>query len=176
MPDPPFNPYAPPAEPPALVPAELAGVLLREGGRSSYEGERRNVAYLLLLCIVTMGFYPSFWFVRRAPFLDSVDADRKLGGLPWLSVAACVMLVVFSFSQDRDAIQIARLIESAISLFLAFRTARILRSDFARTGRTVGVSSLGVFFFGCLYLQHVMNEAADEPARPARAAAEPDPA
>jgi hypothetical protein len=40
-------------------------------------------------------------------------------------------------------------------------------SDFARTGRFIGVSGAGVFFFGCLYLQHVMNEAAATPARSA---------
>ena len=46
-----------------------------------------------------------------------------------------------------------------LQLFLAFRTAHILRSDIARTGRLIGISGMGVFFFGCLYLQHVMNAA-----------------
>jgi hypothetical protein len=63
-----------------------------------------------------------------------------------------------------------QLVSGLVSLFVSFRVAAILRSDFARTGRIIAVSSVAVFFFGCVYLQHVINEAAVVPARLARRA------
>jgi hypothetical protein len=61
------------------------------------------------------------------------------------------------------------------NLGLAFRVAAILRSDFARTGRLIRISGVGVFFFGCLYLQRVMNVAADTPATLKRRKSDPSP-
>jgi hypothetical protein len=170
--EPPYNPYAPPADAAGVLAVDPSGEPSRQKPPSSYEGERRNVVVLLLLCVVTLGFYPTYWYLRRARFLDSVDADVKLGSLPWVLVASYAMLVVLAVmaaaTEDRQMLQIARIAPNAVSLFLAFRTARILRSDFARTGRRVSISSVGVFFFGCLYLQHVINEAADDPGRAGR--------
>jgi hypothetical protein len=166
MSDPLSNPYAPPAEPPA----EGTRGPSRNGVRSNYAEERRSVAVLVLLCLVTFGFYPSYWYLRRAPFLDSLDADRKLGRLPWVSVAMYAVLLVLSFVHaDATVVRLAELGENAASLVLSFRIAGMLRSDFARTGRSIRIATLGVFFFGCLYLQYLVNEAADDPGRAVRA-------
>jgi hypothetical protein len=159
--DPLTNPYAPPAAPPA--PAIAAGP---DGhARSNYEGERRNVLLLVVLCIFTLGLYPGIWYVRRARFVDSLDANKKIGPLPWVSLGLLVVLIVASASAEKDLSRLMQLLSGLANLFLAFRVAAILRSDFARTGRLIGISTLGVFFFGCLYLQHVLNEAAAVRAR-----------
>jgi hypothetical protein len=158
-PDPLTNPYAPPAP---QAPPETSTV---RGARSDYDGERRSVLLMVLLSIVTVGLYPSIWYIRRTPFLDSRRADKRVGILPW-----CVLLLfatVFVTSAAKappPLVNSVQLFSGIMNLVLAFRVAGILRSDFARTGRLVDVSGVGVFFFGCLYLQHVINQAADTPA------------
>jgi hypothetical protein len=158
-PDPLSNPYAAPASP--LAEAGTAGA----STSSSYENERRSVVLLIFLSVVTLGIYAVVWYVRRAPFLDSLSADKKVGPLPW----ALLLLFVVSFAAalghaPEGIVRLTQLANGILNLVLAFRVAHILRSDFARTGRLIGVSGAGVFFFGCLYLQHVINVAASTPA------------
>jgi len=159
-PDPLSNPYAPPAVEPAEAHAP------RRSSRSSYDSEHRSVGLVILLSLVTLGLYPAIWYVRRAPFLDSLDADKKVGQLPWIALLGVVASFGVSLAQAPDAVrQAVQLGGGIFNLFLAFRVANVLRSDFARSGRLLDVSTLAVFFFGCFYLQHVMNRAAGTPAR-----------
>jgi hypothetical protein len=124
---------------------------------------------MILLCVVTVGAYPVFWYLRRAPFFDSRPTDTKLGGLQWAFLAVYVMCLGSSFAHlPRDIRHSLQLALAVANLVVAFRVASILRSDFARTGRFIRVSGVGVFFLGCLYLQHVMNVAADTPGRKAK--------
>jgi hypothetical protein len=159
MSDPMNNPYAPPA---AL---SAAGDSHGPWGlsRSSYGGERRSVALLVFYCLLTFGIYPSVWYLRRAPFLDSLAAQKKVGALPWVSLALILALIALSAAGAKEGAQLVQVAAGLVSLLLAFRVAAILRSDFTRSGRGIDISTLGVFFFGCLYLQHAMNQAADVP-------------
>jgi hypothetical protein len=169
-PDPQTNPYAPPAA--------GVGAVAQSTKRSKYESERRSVLLMVLLTIVTVGQYPLVWYVRRARFLDSLNADEMVDPLQWIAVCTNVVSLVLSMAlgwmhvQDSAAHFLARLLQIAggvTVLALSFRIAHILRSDFARTGRYINVSGVAVFFLGCLYLQHVINAAADTPAsRPKR--------
>jgi len=156
------NPYAPPS-------AEVSAAAAPGGrrySRSDYRPERRSVLLMILLSVVTLGVYPMVWYLRRAPFLDALPADKKVGAMPWIAVALFgVVFVVAAARLPEGAVRFAQLASGIMNLVLAFRVAHILRSDFARSGRIIGVSTAGVFFFGCLYLQHVMNEAAEVPAR-----------
>lgn len=159
MSDPLTNPYAPPAAPSAVDASPRRS-------RSNYENERRNVPLLAVFCVITFGVYPSLWYLRRARFLDLLAPPRKVGPLPWVSLALILALVVLSGTRaTQDAANLVRVGASVVSLVLGFRVAAILRGDFARSLRGIHISAAGVFFFGCLYLQHVMNEAADVPAR-----------
>jgi hypothetical protein len=151
--DPLANPYAPPA-------AEVAAP------SSDYEGERRSVLLMLLLTIVTFGVYPIIWYLRRTPFLDSLTVDKKVGNLPWYSLSFLVATFGASLAHAHDLVRLTEVAGGILDLVVAFRVARILRSHFARTGRFIGVSGIGVFFFRTLYLQHVINKAADTPASP----------
>jgi hypothetical protein len=165
--DPFTNPYAPPAAPAAGV----TGFAADHGSASDYESERRSVLLVLLLCVVSLGFYAPFWYLRRRPFLDSLDADKKVGLLPLISaVLQGVFLLCAVFDVAPPTENVMHLLSGLFGLFVSFRVAAILRSDFARTGRFIGISSMGVFVFGCLYLQHVINEAACVPARQKRRA------
>jgi hypothetical protein len=159
-PDPLTNPYAPPK-------AESASG--RSTRRSRYEDERRSVGVLLLLSVVTFGIYPAIWYVRRTPFFDRLDSDKRVDGLQWVTLVLTVALFAVAIAQaplqvPEGALRAVQLAAGIANLILAFRVAHMLRSDFARTGRLIRVSSAGVFFFGCLYLQSVINRAADTPA------------
>jgi hypothetical protein len=155
------NPYAPPATP-VEPPVDE-----RDATLSSYEDERRSVLLLVMLSILTLGIYPVVWYLRRTRFLDSLDADKRVGVLPWIALGLAVLLFgVAAARAEEGAVRAVQLASGITSLVLAFRVAHILRSDLARSGRgLIRVSSAGVFFFGCLYLQHVMNQAAATPAR-----------
>jgi hypothetical protein len=156
------NPYAPPAT------EALAGVQ-DSGLQSSYQAERRSVLFLVFLSVITLGVYPAVWFLRRRAFLDSLDSTDKLGGLAAAPLAATVVSFVLAFVLPDQLDRPVSIACGAVSIITAFRVAKILRSDFARTGRFLNVSGAGCFFFNALYLQYKINQAADTPARAPRA-------
>jgi hypothetical protein len=159
--DPLANPYAPPADPAASSNGA-------ERTARSYEGERRSVLVVFALSCVTLGIYPAIWYLCRARFFDGLHAGRKVGRLPWIQVALLVGILAGRIAGSaalNETVGGLRLAYDIGTLVVSFRIARVLRNDLARTGRLVHVSGAGVFFFGCLYLQHVINEAAAAPAR-----------
>src|SRR3974390_1849714 len=102
--DPLTNPYAPPEATP-VVPHGVEG---HGRSRSSYEGERRNGLVAILLCVVTLGVYPTLWYLRRARFIDSLDANKKVGALPWLSLALVfIWFILACVGAERTVVQSA---------------------------------------------------------------------
>jgi hypothetical protein len=169
--DPLQNPYAPPAAPTAPQQDRA------QGARASYRNERRSVLLVIGLTVITLGFYPAIWFLRRRAFIDSLDSTVKLGNLA--AVPLCAAVVAFGtgfFGLPRDVDRAVDIAIGAASIVTAFRVARILRSDFARTGRFLSVSSAGTFFFGVLYLQYKINQAADTPPTASRSSSTHEPA
>jgi hypothetical protein len=157
-----YDPYAPPAEP-----EHEPG---RHRSSADYALERRPIGLFILLCFATLGFYPIIWLFKRRAFLESLDANAKLGPLPVI-VAVCrcaVYVLVFAqaASHATDLEPLIRMIQLAdwVAMLMAvFRIATILRSDFSRSGRFLTVSGVATFFFGTLYLQYKINQAADTP-------------
>jgi hypothetical protein len=156
----PLDPYAPPSDP-------LSPAAPRAAAVSDYGGERRSLLLVIALTVGTLGLYPVIWLWRRQPFLDRLDAEAKLGaGAP----IALLVLNVASFGLLLA--DVPETVDRAVNLGLAvallslnFKVAAMLRSDFARTGRMLDVKSVWVFFLGTIYLQHVINKAAECPAR-----------
>ena len=160
-----YNPYAAPA-------ADLLGASDDPLDRSSYHSERRSVWLLILLSVVTLSIYPGVWFWRRRKFLDGLQAGPKLGVLGVAPLMATVLSFLVSFvttllNAPPELDRAFTLPLGLVSVVEAFRVAAILRSDFARSGRsaTLQVSGIATFFFSFLYLQHIINRAADVPAR-----------
>ncbi len=150
------NPYAPPVD------DEREG----EDEAGPYWAERRSVAAVVALYFVTCGLYGPIWFLRRQKFLDSLDSERKIGSLPIVALVLMAISVALSIAlSDKGADRLPTFGGGIIMLIMSFRTAEILRNDFARTGRLLSVSGVAVFFLGPMYLQHKINEAADTPAR-----------
>ncbi len=160
------NPYAPPAEPAV---AFSDGPF--EDGPNDFESERRPVILAILLTFVTAGFYPAIWLLRRRPFLDRFDAGKELGtALPILAIVLNALSIVVMFGgQEVAALSNMCSIAGGITSLIAnFRVLHILRSVSSRTGRFLGFSTMGTFFFGIYYLQYKMNQMADTPARAER--------
>ncbi len=158
------NPYAPPTE-------EAAGeeeTERRLPRRNPFEDERRPVLVCILLAMVTCGLYSGIWLIRRQRFLDSLRADAKLGWRPTVLILLYVATLGVAFiggaTQSPEVIAVDRFLSLAggiVTLVTNFRVAAILRSEFARSGRLLSVSSLGTFFLGIFYLQYKINQGAD---------------
>ncbi len=151
------NPYAPPT------------VEARVRRRSRFERERRSVLVAIVLSVVTLGLYQCVWFMLRQPFLDSLDSDKKLGALGRgpLMTAVAFWIISIAAVVVPDAAPLVTPVSiggGVVMLIASFRVMRILRSNFARTGRSLQVSAIATFLFGTLYLQFKINQAADIPA------------
>jgi Domain of unknown function (DUF4234) len=137
-------------------------------GTSEYEGERRPVVLCILLTIVTLGFYPAIWLLKRSAFLDRLNASQSLGtALPTVVIVMNTLGFAAAFAgKEASAISSFLSLGAGVCALVAnFRVAAILRSDFARTGRFLSVSSVLTFFLSIYYLQYKINEAAETPAR-----------
>jgi hypothetical protein len=164
--DPLQNPYAPPTAAAGMSAPDRDQV--RNG---NYQAERRSVLLLVLLSIITLGIYPSVWFLRRRRFLDSLDSTQKLGGLAAAPLAGLIVSIVLGFVALPPELDRAGSVASgAASVITAFQVARILRSNFARSGRLLQVSRIATFFFNAFYLQYKINQAADTPPSQGRGA------
>jgi hypothetical protein len=159
--DPRGDAYAPPA-----AATEAPTGTAAHAGSGTYRDERRSVPLLVVLTILTLGFYPAVWFLRRRDFLDARDARKKLGPLAAAPLVVMVILYAQAFvALPAEAENLVNVVCAVVSLVAAYRVAAILRSDFARTGRFLKVSGAGTFFFNALYFQYKINQAADMPAR-----------
>jgi PAS domain-containing protein len=148
---------------------------------------------MVLLSVVTLGFYPAVWYLRRQPFFDGLGTGTVLGSLPRVFIGVQLVAIV---AQVALAMADAPPAASnglnggiaAVNLILSFRAAEILRKAILRKRVLLEISSVGVFFLGSLYLQHKINQAADAierlpkrkkskaaaPTEPARAEDQPD--
>jgi hypothetical protein len=155
-----FNPYAPPRPPPAAA--------LTTTTEDGFEGERRSILVVLVLWVATLGLYTPIWLLRRRTFLDGLDASVRLSAaVPALLVVTFVVDWLLSMGGRplTDVSRLLSIVNMVLTLFAEFRVARILRSEFRRSGRGIDVSSIAVFFFGILYLQAKINQGADTPRR-----------
>jgi len=162
------NPYAPPAEPAGAAKAFSEAI---DDGPNDFESERRPWLLCMVLTFVTLGFYPSIWLLRRRPFLDRQDADTQLGTLlPIVTIvlSAVSIIVVFGGQEAAGLSRLFSLAGGITALIANFRVLAILRTVSSRTGRFLGFSTMGTFFFGIYYLQYKINQMADTPARAER--------
>lgn len=162
------NPYAPPAEPVGDLRAFSEAI---DDGPNDFESERRAVVLTIGLTILTLGFYPAIWLLKRRAFLDRQDTGKELGtALPIFIIVSSVLgFVLLMGGQDTAALRGLCSFAGGITTLIAnFRVLAILRSVSSRSGRFLGFSTMGTFFFGIYYLQYKINQMADTPARAER--------
>lgn len=145
------NPYAPPAEP---------SLLAVDGGTPSIASERRSLAAMFLLSLVTLGVYPLVWIARRRPFLERLDAGVPPGwGLVLLAIGADVSSVAASFENEPIS-RMLGFVGSIVRLVAVFRVRAVLNTWAVREGAPGAPSGVATFFFGTLYLQDRLNRIA----------------
>lgn len=59
--------------------------------------EKRSVALLVLLTIVTLGIYPFIWYYRRSTELNNLGTEKKLGKI-WITILLVLAVAVDSIS------------------------------------------------------------------------------
>ena len=161
------NPYAPPK-------AVVADV-------SSNRLKRRSVLVMIVLFMVTFGFYYPIWFLRRRTALNRLDSPRKLRLWPFVTVMVWfVIQFVVGFIVGASAappeqmigktatglINLLRLPVGILMVVQCFFIKDILEDHLAGPGDrvpnslfvdTVKLSGLMTFLFQIFYLQYVIN-------------------
>ena len=157
------NPYAPPT---AAV-ADPSRVLL----------QKRSVVLMIVLTVLSAGFYYPIWFLRRREALNQLDSPRKLQVWPFAALIAVMTADLFVnvliAVQGPDAVSpevvfilgLARLGFGINLVIQSFKTKDILEDHLAGPADGMGtmftervkLSGLMTFFFQPLYLQYIIN-------------------
>ena len=164
------NPYAPPA---AHVASPVDTGL-----------KRRSVWLMVLLVVVTLGFYYPVWFLRRRQGLNRLDSPRKLALWP-MALFAAYFVVVFLMGVATGATAdetfgpeaglVIRVVELAVGIMMLIQCFRIkdIIEDHAQGPDDaprdemfrppVKLSGLMTFFFSIFYLQYAINKYVIDP-------------
>ncbi len=143
------------------------------------ELKKRSVLAMVLLTIVTFGFYCPVWFLRRRPGLNALDSPRKVPAWPFLLLLALMavqVLVGFAAAGRLPeqvigagpalTLRLARLAIGILVLIQCFRIKDILEDHLAGPegsqpamlmATRVQLSGLMTFLFTIFYLQYVIN-------------------
>ena len=112
-----------------------ASNLLTEADRQSSKLKRRSISRMLLLTVVTGGFYYPFWFLLRQHDINSLNAKEKLQSFPFV---VAIVLVAFSVGFGVGASNV----EAAAEMYEG--AARL--ADFGRLHLAVGPKLQGATY------------------------------
>ena len=132
---------------------------------------------MIVLVVVTLGFYHPVWFLRRRAALNHLDSPVKLALWPLVVIWSFCCSWSSSASRPEDVpaeerygldltFSLGRLAVGILVVVQAFRVKRILEDHLAGPGDTVlreigqepvMLSGLLTFFLSIFYLQHVIN-------------------
>lgn len=124
------------------------------------EFKQQNVLFLLVLYVVTLGFYGLFWMHRQIRTINARVSPPPISGAAfWICATLIIADMVRAFSSARgqgsDAMD---LLVSLAWLFMAFMIRRGLNLVFgARSGDRHFCQTVWTFFFSLFYLQHKIN-------------------
>jgi len=134
---------------------------------------------MIVLTVVTLGFYYPIWFLRRRRGLNSLNSPRKLGTWPFalfLGMFVIQFIVAFVSAPARPEetigagwVALLDLVHLAVGILMlveCFFIKDILEDHLTGPeasapsplfGSEVKLSGLMTFFFTIFYLQHVIN-------------------
>jgi len=141
--------------------------------------KRRSVVLMILLTVVTLGFYYPVWFLRRRAALNSLDSPRKLEAWPFLLLLAYwIGMIAVSFAAGDQPTEVAfgpgaaavlslvRIAVGIVTLVQCFYIKDILEDHLAGPedaissgllSDSVQLSRALTFFFQIFYLQYAIN-------------------
>ncbi len=157
-----------------------ASNLLTEADRQSSKLKRRSISRMVLLTVVTGGFYYPCWFLLRQHDINSLNAKEKLQSFPFV-VAIALLAFSLGFSVGASNVEaattemyegaadLAQLPAYILLLVQCFKVRRIFEAHLhAGLGQLSGtpnlrhsqasLSGVAVFFLQIFYLQYVINK------------------
>lgn len=139
--------------------------------------KRHNIALMVLLSMVTGGIYYPIWFLLRRDDINKLNANEKLGTVPFVLLAALfgILFVVNAIraiapSEIADGLWGLGLMAAGIVLLVqCFKVRRILEAHLQESLRDLSdqphlrhsesaLSGVAVFFLSIFYLQYVINK------------------
>jgi len=137
----------------------------------------RSLIVMIVLFVVTLGFYHPVWFLRRRAALNHLESPVKLAWWPFVVYLVFLVFVIAvnvatvdvppEERPDLDVtMALGRLAVGLLVVMQAFRVKRILEDHLAGPGDTVVrevgqepvmLSGLLTFFLSIFYLQYVIN-------------------
>ncbi len=150
--------------------------------------QKRSVILMLFLCIITLGIYPSIWYIRRVPEFEGLHTEKTLNKglsifLLCMIIAALIVMPLGSILRNFGiifenpiieflsilpqafifAIQIiVYLILILLYISLAFRARTIINDALQRKGIQRKISGFFTLIFNLLYLQYEVNRIMDD--------------
>lgn len=142
---------------------------------SNQPPQKKSVALLFFLSVITLGIYSAIWYLKRAPEFDKLETQNKLKKRLTITYLVFVSLfVLFQIVVNFLIEPISELNVFSITLFvitiiflclyfiLAFNTRTILNESLAKKGVTRKVSWFFTLIFNFLYLQYEINRILDD--------------
>ena len=119
---------------------------------SSEELKRTRPLVVILLFLVTLGFYGPYWYTSRRKVLNRLAGRNEIN--LGLCIAAFFSTFVLNITEGMlgDFDVVFRLAAAIVLLVLAFRAKDIIEANYDSD-----VSGLITFFFGVMYLQYKIN-------------------
>ena len=131
----------------------------------------KKVLIVLLLSLVTLGLYNSYWYINQLDGLNSLKSNEKLDKNVFMgcliSYIFGVIFMVLSLFYDEgtelyktyDGISaVLYYVPMFILIFQSFKIKRILNDHFnVDLNYNISFSNLAVFFFWFYYLQYKIN-------------------
>ena len=156
------DPYAPPK-------SEVEGTV-----EVAPDLKRRPLWLVVLLAVVTLGYYPFVWLYVTSRAINAFFPGRRVISPLWAALAVVVVVAdlvlffamfVIPISQDLDELErLVTLTFGIIGLLWAFRVREGVAAIVSRTG--IGpypLSGLATFFLTIYYLQYKINRLPEKP-------------
>jgi Domain of unknown function (DUF4234) len=143
------------------------------------ELKKRRIMVMIVLTLVTFGFYYPAWFLRRRRALNELDSPQKLAAWPFLLLllvfAVRLAVIVLATPARPEALigagpaMLLDLVQLAVGILVliqCFRIKDILEDHLADpegalTGSVLSsqaqLSGIMTFLFTIFYLQHIIN-------------------
>ncbi len=151
--------------------------------------KKKSVAFLILISIITLMFYPFFWYLERTSELNNLKTKSKVGKAIPVSMILIFIIILGLISggiiyiQLKDAlptnitsfydltweiklivyiVAIALIMNLLLIIASAFKVRKILNEAIANKDEKIKLSGFSTLIFNFMYLQYEINRITDD--------------
>lgn len=150
--------------------------------------KKKSVILSVILCLITLGIYSYFWFLKRASELNNLQTKTKpKKGLIVTAFTLYILSAVFYLgmwitaivkNENIATVNISQvpllfqilfgvlatllLVHTIVYILMAFDARKVLNESLVNKGVKRNISGLFTFFFNFLYLQYEINRIIDD--------------